>query len=182
MADTEQKTGPRRNPTERVRDRQQIAEWYLTGKTQQWIADELSRKFYPGQIPITRAQISIDLKAVIEYWRESALHDINDAKQVELEKLNKLEATYWEAWERSCANKQTKAARKRGTDAGNTVQSVTDETRDGNPMFLAGVERVMDSRAKILGIYAPVKNESTAPIIVKVEYGERKKLGADAEP
>jgi len=180
--DNTTKEGKWRTPEQRIRDRQLIAEWYLKNKTQAWIAAELSRLYYPDHKPISQQQISLDVKAIIQYWRESSLHDINDAKQVELEKLNTLEATYWEAWERSCANKQTKAARKRGTDAGNTVQSVTDETRDGNPMFLAGVERVMEMRAKILGIYAPVKNESTAPIIVKVEYGERKKLGADAEP
>jgi hypothetical protein len=163
MTDEVSKNRPWRTPVQRARDRVQIAEWYLKSKTQAWIAAELSRIYYPDHEPIDQSQISLDIKAIIQGWKESAINDIAEQRQVELEKVNRLELTYWDAWERSCANKQTKAARKRlgkDADAGNTVQSVTDESRDGNPAFLAGVQWCVNKRCELMGLNAPIKSQN----------------------
>jgi len=152
-----------RTPEDRIRDRARIAEWYLKGKTQAWIATELSRIYYPDRAPISQQQISLDMKAIIQGWKEVALKDVVELRQAELEKVNRMENEYWDAWERSCANKQTKAARKRlgkDADAGNTVQSVTDESRDGNPAFMAGIQWCINKRCELLGLNAPTKSQN----------------------
>ena len=123
----------------------------------------MSRIYYPDRAPISQQQISLDMKAIIQGWKEVALKDVVELRQAELEKVNRMENEYWDAWERSCANKQTKAARKRlgkDADAGNTVQSVTDESRDGNPAFMAGIQWCINKRCELLGLNAPTKSQN----------------------
>jgi hypothetical protein len=148
-----------RAPLERERDLRETAALYLRGLTQHEIAQRLN---------VSRQQIGYDLKVLQRRWQESALADFNSKKAAELAKMDELERTYWEAWERSCQAREVTTQEKTQTGEGSTDEprrkvGVRKEPRDGNPEFLRGVERCLDMRCKIIGAYAALKIAPTTP-------------------
>jgi len=148
-----------RSPLERERDLRQTAALYLRGLTHDEIALRLN---------VSRQQISYDLKVLLRRWQESALADFNAKKAAELAKVNELERTYWEAWERSCQPHEvtTQEHTQMGggqADGARLKGGVRKEQRDGNAEFLRGVERCVELRCKILGAFAAVKIAPTTP-------------------
>jgi hypothetical protein len=132
---------------------------YLRGLTQHEIAQRLN---------ITRQQVGYDLKVLLRRWQESALADFNAKKAAELAKVDELERTYWEAWQRSCQAREITTQERTQTGEGPADEprrkvGVRKEERDGNPEFLRGVERCVEMRCKILGAYAAVKIAPTTP-------------------
>jgi len=148
-----------RSPLERERDLRETAALYLRGLTQHEIAQRLN---------ISRQQISYDLKVLLRRWQESALADFNAKKAAELARVDELERTYWEAWERSCqAREVTTQEKTQGgeakADEARLKAGVRKEQRDGNPEFLRGVERCVELRCKITGAFAALKIAPTTP-------------------
>jgi hypothetical protein len=139
--------GPKRTPTQRENDLERIAALYLKGKRQTDIASELG---------IVQSQVSYDLKEIHKRWRESALVDMNEAKHRELAKIDELERTYWDAWQRSCGEKTKTKTEKVGRE-GATKASVEKDQMLGNPAYLTGVQWCIERRCKIFGIDAPDK-------------------------
>ena len=99
--------------------------------------------------------------------------DIDKAKAKELAKVDKLERTYWEAWERSLEALERRSTRMSGTitkevDAPDgskrfvqetpTQQAFTTVERLGDSRYLQGVQWCIERRCKILGIDAPEKH------------------------
>ncbi len=174
---------PRRRPFEAEKQREQISALYLKGRTQYSIADELQ---------ISRAMVAYDLKVIQDRWHKSTTMNLDDAKARELAKIDKLEATYWEAWERSCEMREATMTEQRKTDDGSeTKASLRHENRDGNPAFLAGVMQCIERRCRLLGIDAPVKAELTGkgggPLVYEVlvpdqETADMRKQLADDNP
>lgn len=68
------------------------------------------------------------INAAIVEWRAAKAELISDYKAEELAKLNRLEATYWEGWEKSSKGKA-----------------------DGDHSFLDGIRHVIALRCRILG-------------------------------
>lgn len=136
----------KRTPTERESDLQKIAALYLKGKTQADIAADLT---------VTQQQISYDLKEIHKRWRESALVNINEAKHRELARIDNLEITYWQAWERS-VGEVVKTVTSRSDKDGNRA-SIAKEVQVGNSAYLAGVQWCIEQRCKIFGIYEATK-------------------------
>ena len=93
------KKGKKRTADQRRRDLALTADLYLKGKTQNEIADTLG---------FTRQQISYDLAVVRKQWLQSSVRDFDDAKALELAKLNRLEREYWDEWEESRSPVQTR--------------------------------------------------------------------------
>jgi hypothetical protein len=148
-----------RNPLERERHLRETAALYLRGLAHYEIAQELN---------VSRQQISYDLKILQRRWQESSLADFNAKKAAELARVDELERTYWEAWQRSCqAREVTTQERTQGVegqaDEARLKAGVRKEQRDGNPEFLRGVERCVELRCKITGAYAAVKIAPTTP-------------------
>jgi hypothetical protein len=148
-----------RTPVERERDLRETAALYLHGLSQGEIAQRLQ---------VSRQQISYDLKVLQRRWQESALADFHARKAAELARVDELERTYWEAWERSCQAREVTTQEK--TQAGHGASEDTrrkagfrKEPRDGNPEFLRGVERCIELRGKITGAFAAVKIAPTTP-------------------
>jgi hypothetical protein len=144
---------------ERERDLRETAALYLRGLTHQEIAQRLK---------VSRQQIGYDLKVLQKRWQESALADFNAKKAAELARVDELERTYWDAWERSCqAREVTTQERTQGgdgqTDEARLKAGVRKEQRDGTPEFLRGVERCIELRCKITGAFAAVKIAPTTP-------------------
>jgi hypothetical protein len=148
-----------RRPLERERDLREVAALYLHGLTQHEIAQRLN---------VSRPQIGYDLKVLQRRWQESALADFHAKKASELAKVDELERTYWEAWDRSCQAREvtTQEKTQAGEDPAEETRrkaGVRKEPRDGNPEFLRGVERCIELRFKILGAFAAVKVAPTTP-------------------
>lgn len=128
-------------------DRQIIAELYL----KQWRQADIAR-----ELGISQATVSRDLLAIQKRWRESSIRDMDELKQQELAKIDALEREYWLAWEASKEDAET--ATQKQSERGKEV-SLQKKGQTGDPRYLAGVERCMEMRAKILGIHAPERIE-----------------------
>lgn len=152
----------KRTPTARAHDLELIATLYLKGKRQTDIASELG---------ITQQQVSYDLKEIHERWRESTLVTINEVKHRELARIDQLEITYWQAWQRSLETKHrtrternsVKVPLRSRSRAVVTIKLARDKTsieREdllGNPAYLQGVQWCIEQRCKIFGIYEATK-------------------------
>lgn len=147
-----------RSKTEITNRRQQVAEMYLRGAYQSQIAEELG---------IDQSTVSRDLAELRKEWLERSINHIEQKKANELAKLDQLELTYWDAWERSKLNAETIIERK--TPLGHISETKT-QGQVGNPAFLAGVMSCINKRCEILGIDAPKKVDlGNQPIVVTLK-------------
>jgi hypothetical protein len=133
-----------RTQLERERDLDSLATHYLHGKTH----TELASLF-----GVSRQQITYDLRTLQQRWLASSLVNFDAAKAKELAKIDALERTYYEAWERSLGQKETKTAERTSGVATDRVKAVSrQEQRDGNPAFLLGIQWCIQQRCKVLAI------------------------------
>lgn len=147
---------PKRTDFERENDYRRITDMYLQGKTQADIAAALG---------VSQPQISMDLATIQKRWRTSTAINLDEAKQKELAKIDTLERTYWDAWQRTLEEKtKTRTEQsKTGDKSGAAKATIEKETLLGNPAYLSGIQWCISERCKILGIYAPSKIAPTTP-------------------
>lgn len=139
---------PKRTQGQIEVDRVEIARRYLKGELQSTIAEALS---------ITQQQVSYDLARIREAWQRSALVDFSTVQAREMARIDLLEREYWIAWDRSCTPRHiTKTGRTTGEEVKDTA-SITTEERDGNPVFLQGIQWCIEQRCRIFGLYEPEK-------------------------
>ena len=134
-----------------VQRRQKVAELYLQGWQQDAIAKELG---------LRQPMISEDLAKIRQAWRESAIRDFDAARDLELERLNRIEREAWAGWQRS--QQPTQSATVDG-EAGSQKAKRTVRHQYGDPRFLDIVLRCNEARRKLLGIDAPTKIAPTLP-------------------
>lgn len=151
---------PKRTAFERERDLDRIAELYLQGKTQAEIAIVLASE---REYAVTRQTIARDLRTVQERWQASATEKLSAARARELAKIDRLERTYWEAWERSCQARTISSAEEcigaGGLGRGMQRKGIRREEQGGNPAYLAGVLQCIERRCRLLGLDAPDRHE-----------------------
>jgi predicted transcriptional regulator len=136
---------PKRTKFQRESDLARIAKMHLEQMSQYEIAAELG---------LSQPQVNYDLKEIEKRWREASLTDINEAKQRELERIDRLERMYRDAYERSCQER----VKTRTEQEGIAIKAVvTREQRDGNPAFLSGIQNCIEQRCRILGIFEVAK-------------------------
>jgi hypothetical protein len=82
----------KRTPTERERDREEIAKRVLAGHTQRAIGLALN---------LSQGQICRDLKTVMAVWRERAATSIGDLKARELAEADAITREAWAGWKAS---------------------------------------------------------------------------------
>ncbi|HEY7159462.1 MAG TPA: helix-turn-helix domain-containing protein [Gemmataceae bacterium] len=132
-----------------------VARLYLQQRTQAEIA---------SAVGVNQGTVSRDLKAIQAEWQQQRLDDFTQAKLRELARIDQLEREYWQAWERSCQDREKTLQEKTTAPTGDRLKAGTrSEGRDGNPEFLRGVERCIELRCKILGAFAAVKIAPTTP-------------------
>lgn len=156
-----------RKPHEKERDYAIITEYYLKGYTTRAISrkivEEIGKMHPEENYYISHKTVSKDINILLKQWRDERIHDITQQKLVELTKIDKLEQTYWDAWEKSIENHKRKAEKLRGEIKGNESKPSFRETIEtdirefGEPRYLQGIERCIDKRCKLLGLDAPVK-------------------------
>jgi hypothetical protein len=144
-------------------DRIDVAKLYVQGRTTTysvaWIDDKRPYNY-------TEAMFLSDKKTVFNEWREMYLPDIDAIKSNELARLDALIAEAWQAWDASKEPKEvTESELATSKPAGSdkqfeeTKSKHKQENRDGNPKFLEVIQKLMNQRAKILGIHAPQRHE-----------------------
>ncbi len=138
------KTGQPRSESQKERDLRREADMYFRGKSQQEICAELE---------LSPATVSRDLKSLQQEWRESRLYDMNAAKNKELARIDALERTYWEGWEKSLQMAHSTSEGISGP--GSTVTLNSEREQFGDPRFLNGVMSCIEKRCAILGLNAP---------------------------
>jgi hypothetical protein len=132
-----------------------VARLYLQQRTQGEMAAELG---------VDQGTICRDLKAIQAEWQRQRLDDFHHAKLRELARIDRLEREYWDAWERSCHEREQTVQEKTSAPSGDRLRAGTrTEGRDGNAEFLRGVERCIEMRCKILGAFAALKIAPTTP-------------------
>jgi hypothetical protein len=131
----------------------QITALYLKGKT----IEEISREMLASTgAKFGSAAINNVIKRATDQWKESTVSMIDSHKSIELQKVNNLEATYWEGWERSKAlqkaKTKTKTAVKEGDKLGLSREETQERESPGDPRFLTGIQWCVDKRCELLGI------------------------------
>jgi DNA-binding transcriptional ArsR family regulator len=163
---------PKRTKIQRVKDLEEIARRYLRGETQVQIAEAIG---------VTQRQISYDLKKIREAWIASSVRDFDEIVAGQLARIDELERTYWQAWIDSGGIRMKTTVRSRGGEEKESI--VLSEDSPGDPRFLAGVQWCIAERSKLLGAYAPTKQEVTSdagPLVIQVIYG-RERSGNDSD-
>lgn len=136
-----------------------VADLYLRGLSYRSIKAVLDEE---RGTSVSIATIGKYVNGTIEEWKGERLAALDDIKETELRRINKLETTYWEAWEKSVQEHKKTADKKRSTPDKNgkfnvnkVEKSILLEDRYGNPQYLAGIQWCISMRCKILGIEAP---------------------------
>ena len=143
---------PRRTRKQLRHDRALTANMFLMGRS---IADIAS------EIGVSDSTIRRDLRLIMEYWRRSAIFDFNQRKMRELAALELTEAEAWSAWRRSCEPKLKRGVKRRKTTGTEDQDGVTQtrsadiEQRDGDPRFLAIIQKCIETRLKVIGALTP---------------------------
>jgi hypothetical protein len=123
--------------------RAQVGDLYLQSWTQTAIADRLA---------IAQSTVCADLKAIQQSWRDSAIRDFDQARLIELQKLDRIEREAWAAWERS--QKPEQAARISGQGTGErSVKFIRNQT--GDPRFLEQIQKCIAQRRVLLQLDQP---------------------------
>jgi hypothetical protein len=111
---------------------------------------------------ITQSTVCADIKAIHKSWRESAIRDFDEARDRELQKLDRIESEAWTAWETSKKPSQS-AVMTEGTVQQQTRKSV--KNQNGNPRFLELIARCVAQRCSILGLnIVPVNPDDNAHV------------------
>lgn len=161
---------PKRTPAEREHDLPQIAAMYLKGRYQAEIAEHLGKH---RKYSLTRQMIGYDIKALHRRWLASSLVDYDQAKAKEIAVIDHLERTYWAEYEVSKGPVTRKKVAKK------VDGKLTEATQEigaglGDVRFLQGVQWCIDRRIKVMGLDAPIKNETAGETLISVVYdGDR---------
>jgi hypothetical protein len=127
--------------------RQQVSEYYLQGWTQSQVA---------VQFGVDQTTISDDLHKIRAEWRTSAVRDFDESRELELQKIDRIEREAWAAWERSKQPSQA-ATTTDGDHQRKTRRHVRNQ--HGDPRFLEQVNKCIASRRALLGLDAPGRLE-----------------------
>jgi len=161
---TNQADGKQLTHLQREKVKGKVVDLYLKGlsyRSIKAVLDEESGK------SVSIATIGKYINGTIQEWKDERLKALDDIKETELRRINKLETTYWDAWEKSVQE------HKKKTDKQKAIPMVKDgkmfvkeaektvhvEERYGNPQYLAGIQWCISMRCKILGIEAPQVTE-----------------------
>lgn len=158
----------KRNKAQVDADRLLVERWHLSGKTVPTIIELLA-----GMRPYTlsESQVYADINRLRARWREEAIVERTTAMGEVLRSLRRQEEELWAAWERSkegvTRTTLSKSARPAGTEGGSAtereVKTGVKESSAGDSTYMRLILDIQQERAKLLGLYAPVKQEHSGP-------------------
>lgn len=130
---------------------------------------------------------ALDVKRVLKEWRDERLENTDDMVTEELAKIARTEREAWEAWEKSKVDhtRQRETMTGRATNGGKMspvagVKSEESVYACGDTRYLDIINKVSMERRKLLGLYAPEKQELTgkdgAPIVPQMTLDDAQKI------
>ncbi len=151
---------PLRTTQQRENDLATIAKRYILG-------DKLGN--IAADFDVSIQTISNDVKEIRRRWLASSIRDYDGKVAEQMARLDILETEYWYGWQRSQEDEETKTDERKVKVAvdGKTKLPAEEKAqtrtkgRVGDPRFLEGVERCIDKRCKLFGLYAPTKVDVT---------------------
>ena len=149
-----------------------IAELYKRGYSLRKITEEVKRRLNIPKLAVSTTYN--DVQTLLKEWIESRIENIDQALQLELERIDNTTAELWEQWDKSKEEVQktttTRSGRIKGKGGSGIETDAVSESRTnvgglGNPAYIAEIRQQLIERRKLLGLYAPearqVKGEVT---------------------
>jgi IS30 family transposase len=137
-----------------------VMERYLAGNSMRKIAEELN---------VAVGTVWNDVNAIRKHWREQSVDEYDLWKDRELERIDKLEMAAWQGWNRSTQD-AVKITEEHSPDG--SKNSMTTQGQAGDAAFLAILARCIEQRCKILGLYAPIRQQiNTNGVTIKYVVG-----------
>lgn len=148
-----------------------------------------------GMYQLSFQQVHYDIKKIIDQWRAEREEFVTERIYLELAKIDKIESECWNEWERSKTSRQKTVISGGKLDNGHITKGKI-KTREsqvtfGDVRYLEMIDKCIDKRIKLLGLYAPIKvdtgnsrnsmNESTRADIEDEIRQEMAKLKLDDE-
>jgi predicted transcriptional regulator len=149
------RNGKVKKATALLKIREQITSLYLQGVTQAKIG---------RVVGISQQAVSNHLVTVREEWLRSSLRDFDAVKAEQLAKLDKVESTAWQAWQRSMTDASRRTSKER-MEGETQVRELTEvvEGQSGDPRYLNVVLDCIERRCKIMGLMPTQKIALTDP-------------------
>lgn len=149
-----------------------VSELYKRGYSLRKITAEVKRRLNIPKLAVSTTYN--DVQTLLKEWRESRIENIDQALQLELERIDDTTAELWEQWDKSKEEAQktttTRSGRIKGKGGSGIETDAVSESRTnvgglGNPAYIAEIRQQLIERRKLLGLYAPearqVKGEVT---------------------
>jgi hypothetical protein len=114
-----------------------------------------------------------DVQFLLKEWRECRISDIDQAIQLELERIDDAVRELWEQWDKSRLDYKKTSSKKKGapvedkkagTNAVKTYQREETEIEVvclGDVSYIAEIRAQLVERRKLLGLYAPERKDIT---------------------
>lgn len=125
---------------------------YLQGHSQETVRQLMTEE--TGGHKFAIGTINKYIHETIQEWQRSKEEIITTWKAEQLEKINLLETTYWDAWFNSCKVVKSTTKKQTKTSAGGmALAEKQDQERQsqGDVRFLQGIQWCIEQRCKILG-------------------------------
>lgn len=149
-----------------------VSELYKRGYSLRKITEEVKRRLNIPKLAVSTTYN--DVQTLLKEWRESRIENIDQALQLELERIDDTTAELWKQWDKSKTETQktttTRSGRIKGKGNAGIETDAVSESRTkvgglGNPAYIAEIRQQLIERRKLLGLYAPearqVKSEVT---------------------
>ena len=146
-----------------------VAKLYKRGYSIRKIRDEVMRRL---DLPTYSLQtVHKDVLTLLDEWRESRLDDLDDALELELQRIDDTVRELWEQWEKSKTDYSKTESKQKGSpsrdkDTGQTtIRTFQTERKEtevvslGNPAYISEIRQQLAERRKLLGLYAPEKKD-----------------------
>lgn len=146
-----------------------VAKLYKMGYSIRKIRDEVMRRL---DLPTYSLQtVHKDIRTLLDEWRESRLDDLDDALELELQRIDDTVRELWEQWEKSKTDYSKTESKQKGSpsrdkDTGQTtIRTFQTERKEtevvslGNPAYISEIRQQLAERRKLLGLYAPEKKD-----------------------
>ena len=146
-----------------------VAQLYKRGYSVRNIRDEVMRRL---DLPTYSLQtVQKDIRSLLDEWRESRIEDMDDALELELQRIDDTVRELWEQWEKSKTDYSKTESKQKGSpsrdkDTGQTtIRTFQTERKEtevvslGNPAYISEIRQQLAERRKLLGLYAPEKKD-----------------------
>ncbi len=151
-----------------------VAKLYRRGYSIRKIRAEVMKRL---DLPsLSTKTVHSDIQYLLQEWRDDRLKDMNDALQLELERIDDTCRELWEQWEKSKSDytkvtNKRKGAPQRDQQSGQSsirTYSIEETSQNavglGNPAYISEIRNQLAERRKLLGLYAPEKKAVTGEI------------------